>query len=167
MRNSFVALIFLFLVIPSIAYGNQYLIQVDFRSAELKVLNDEGVIVALYPVALPKKIPKLPQKGQVLRVERNPYWAPTKLTRIAYFRKTGTELPPLVRSGDRRNAMGKVKIYIKWEGKNIDKNVRIHGTNEPRSIGRRVSRGCIRMRNEDIENLARIIDGKKTAVLFS
>lgn len=31
----------------------------------------------------------------------------------------------------------------------------IHGTNRPDSIGRMVSRGCIRMYNQDVEDLAR------------
>ena len=34
----------------------------------------------------------------------------------------------------------------------------IHGTNNPRSIGTSVSHGCIRMRNEDIETLFRIVE---------
>jgi len=33
----------------------------------------------------------------------------------------------------------------------------IHGTDDPSSIGRAVSRGCIRMFNEDVEELARIV----------
>lgn len=33
----------------------------------------------------------------------------------------------------------------------------IHGTNDPSSIGKAVSRGCIRMYNHDVEELARII----------
>lgn len=33
----------------------------------------------------------------------------------------------------------------------------IHGTNNPSSIGHSVSRGCIRMHNKDVEELARII----------
>lgn len=31
----------------------------------------------------------------------------------------------------------------------------IHGTNRPSSIGKRISRGCIRMFNKDVEDLAR------------
>ncbi|MBA4493863.1 L,D-transpeptidase [Paenactinomyces guangxiensis] len=31
----------------------------------------------------------------------------------------------------------------------------IHGTNRPSSIGKMVSRGCIRMHNRDVEDLAR------------
>lgn len=33
------------------------------------------------------------------------------------------------------------------------KSYGIHGTNNPRSIGRRASHGCIRMRNSDVEEL--------------
>lgn len=33
----------------------------------------------------------------------------------------------------------------------------IHGTNDPSSIGKRVSSGCVRMRNEDIEKLAAML----------
>jgi lipoprotein-anchoring transpeptidase ErfK/SrfK len=34
----------------------------------------------------------------------------------------------------------------------------IHGTNDPASsIGRRVSHGCVRLRNEDIESLVRLL----------
>ena len=33
----------------------------------------------------------------------------------------------------------------------------LHGTNDPASIGKRMSHGCIRMRNADIEHLARIL----------
>ncbi|MBM7553782.1 lipoprotein-anchoring transpeptidase ErfK/SrfK [Thalassobacillus pellis] len=33
----------------------------------------------------------------------------------------------------------------------------IHGTNDPSSIGKSVSRGCIRMHNKDVEELARTI----------
>lgn len=33
----------------------------------------------------------------------------------------------------------------------------IHGTNDPSSIGQAVSRGCVRMYNEDVEELASIV----------
>ncbi|RKL67688.1 L,D-transpeptidase [Salipaludibacillus neizhouensis] len=37
------------------------------------------------------------------------------------------------------------------------KHYGIHGTNDPSSIGKAVSRGCIRMYNEDVEELASTI----------
>jgi lipoprotein-anchoring transpeptidase ErfK/SrfK len=33
----------------------------------------------------------------------------------------------------------------------------IHGTNNPSSIGKYVSRGCVRMYNRDVETLARLV----------
>jgi lipoprotein-anchoring transpeptidase ErfK/SrfK len=43
---------------------------------------------------------------------------------------------------------------------------RIHGTNDPTSIGKRVSSGCIRLRNEDVEDLyQRVNIGTKVVVL--
>lgn len=37
--------------------------------------------------------------------------------------------------------------------------VAIHGTSKPELIGQRVSHGCIRMRNDDIQSLARVVRG--------
>ncbi len=39
-----------------------------------------------------------------------------------------------------------------WEG------IGIHGTDEPDSVGRKSSRGCIRMRNEDLLRLAEAVE---------
>lgn len=144
----------------------EYLIRVDFREARL-YLYDDGREVGNFPVALPMVNPKLPIIGIVERVEENPYWAPTKATREYYFKKSGVELPKLIRPGDPRNAMGKRKIRIAFDDAHVNQTIRIHGTNQEESIGRRVSRGCIRMRNDDIKKLSEIIRGKKTVVVFS
>ncbi|WP_406856521.1 L,D-transpeptidase [Alsobacter sp. KACC 23698] len=43
---------------------------------------------------------------------------------------------------------------------------RIHGTNEPNTIGQNVSSGCIRLRNEDVEDLySRVRVGTKVIVI--
>lgn len=34
----------------------------------------------------------------------------------------------------------------------------IHGTNRPESIGKRVSHGCVRMHNQDVMELQRLVD---------
>jgi len=41
-----------------------------------------------------------------------------------------------------------------WTGGGI---IGLHGTNDPSSIGKRMSHGCIRMQNRDIEHLAKIL----------
>ena len=47
-----------------------------------------------------------------------------------------------------------------------DTEFRIHGTNKPDTIGKRVSSGCIRLTNEDVEDLyERVKVGAKVIVL--
>ena len=49
------------------------------------------------------------------------------------------------------NPLGARALYL-WQG-NKDTLFRIHGTNEPETIGRSVSSGCIRMLNQDVIDL--------------
>lgn len=55
-----------------------------------------------------------------------------------------------VKGGDKKNPLG-----YRWLGLNIGKKdwYGIHGNNNPYSIGRNVSRGCVRMLNPDVEEL--------------
>ena len=53
--------------------------------------------------------------------------------------------------GGPANPLGARALYL-WQGK-VDTLYRIHGTNEPDSIGHDVSSGCIRMRNESAVDL--------------
>jgi len=64
------------------------------------------------------------------------------------------------------NAMGSAKIVIEFFGKNIEPTVRIHGTNKPRSIGKKESSGCIRMLNENIIEGTSLIRKKEVLVSF-
>jgi lipoprotein-anchoring transpeptidase ErfK/SrfK len=66
--------------------------------------------------------------------------------------------------GGRRNPLGSRAIYLYHDGQ--DTMYRIHGTNEPWTIGRAVSNGCIRMVNEHVEDLyERVPVGTKVVVL--
>jgi lipoprotein-anchoring transpeptidase ErfK/SrfK len=63
------------------------------------------------------------------------------------------------------NPLGARALYLYKEGR--DTIYRIHGTNEPWSIGMNISSGCIRMRNPDIEDLyARAPVGTKVIVIM-
>jgi lipoprotein-anchoring transpeptidase ErfK/SrfK len=59
----------------------------------------------------------------------------------------GAGLPAVIPGGP-GNPMGTRAIYIDAPGL-----IRIHGTTDPESIGRYASHGCIRMRNEEVEDL--------------
>ena len=74
-----------------------------------------------------------------------PDWSPTA-TMVSLNRN----LPRHMKSG-LDNPLGARALYL-YQG-NRDILFRIHGTNEPWSIGEQVSSGCIRMLNEDIVDL--------------
>jgi lipoprotein-anchoring transpeptidase ErfK/SrfK len=60
------------------------------------------------------------------------------------------ELPNFM-AGGAKNPLGARAIYL---GSTI---YRIHGTNEPKSIGRAASSGCIRMLNDDVSELYQFV----------
>jgi lipoprotein-anchoring transpeptidase ErfK/SrfK len=53
--------------------------------------------------------------------------------------------------GGAGNPLGPRALYLYDNGR--DTMFRIHGTNEPWSIGEQMSSGCVRMLNEDIVDL--------------
>jgi lipoprotein-anchoring transpeptidase ErfK/SrfK len=67
---------------------------------------------------------------------------------------------PRFMAGGPGNPMGARALYL---GKTV---YRIHGTNQPSTIGQFVSSGCIRLLNEDVEDLySRVKVGSKVVVL--
>jgi len=67
-------------------------------------------------------------------------------------------------AGGLQNPLGARALYL-YQGKK-DTLFRIHGTNEPWSIGKAVSSGCIRMLNQDVIDLyARVPIGTQVTVL--
>lgn len=84
-------------------------------------------------------------KAVVGRKAKWPGWTPT-----ANMRKRNPNLP-VHQEGGPSNPLGARALYLYQNGK--DTLYRIHGTNEPGSIGRAASSGCIRMLNEDVFEL--------------
>ena len=88
----------------------------------------------------------------VARIARRaewPDWYPPP-EMIARAAKQNQFLPFSIEGGP-FNPLGARALYL-YQGSR-DTMVRIHGTNEPKSVGRSVSSGCIRMRNEDVIDL--------------
>jgi lipoprotein-anchoring transpeptidase ErfK/SrfK len=96
-----------------------------------------------------------------------PDWYPTEdiLQRKPEIRRYMVQLQSGIgMHGGPDNPLGARALYL-WQGK-IDTLYRIHGTNEPDSIGRDVSSGCIRMWNESVVDLYnRATIGTKVVVL--
>jgi lipoprotein-anchoring transpeptidase ErfK/SrfK len=73
------------------------------------------------------------------------------------------ELPAHM-DGSMENPLGARALYLFQDKK--DTLFRIHGTNEPDSIGKAVSSGCIRMLNSDVMDLyQRVAKGTRVVVL--
>ncbi|WP_208979097.1 L,D-transpeptidase [Stappia stellulata] len=97
-------------------------------------------------------------KEKVTRKAKWPSWTPPQ-EMIVRERKKGRNLPRFMPGGP-KNPMGARALYLG------STEYRIHGTNEDWSIGRAVSSGCIRMLNEDVEDLYnRVAVGARVTVL--
>ena len=90
-----------------------------------------------------------------------PRWTPTdnmiKRNPKQYARNAGGV------DGGPHNPMGARALYMHQNG--VDTYYRVHGTNDPSSIGKAVSAGCIRLLNQDIIDLYnRVKPGAKIVV---
>ncbi len=91
-----------------------------------------------------------------------PGWTPPAAM-IARERKKGRILPAHMKGGP-ANPLGARALYLYRGGR--DSMFRIHGTNQPWTIGQNMSSGCIRMMNEDVEHLySRVPRGSKVVVI--
>ena len=96
--------------------------------------------------------------ARVGRKSEWPRWIPPK-----EMLKRRPDLPEEMYGG-LENPLGARALYL-FQG-NKDTLFRIHGTNEPDSIGKAVSSGCIRMMNADVIDLyKRVVVGTKVVVL--
>jgi lipoprotein-anchoring transpeptidase ErfK/SrfK len=102
-----------------------------------------------YPVGVGKQGFAWSGTAQVGRRAEWPQWHPPKdmIDRAA----ASSRFLPYSLEGGKLNPLGARALYLYQAGR--DTLYRIHGTNEPRSVGRSVSSGCIRMLNEDVIDL--------------
>lgn len=107
-----------------------------------------------YPVGTAKKGFEWSGTNKVSLKKEWPDWRPPTAMRA---RKP--ELPAFMEGGV-KNPLGARAIYL---GSTI---YRIHGTNEPTSIGKAVSSGCIRMLNEDVSELYKFVKQGATVTVL-
>lgn len=114
---------------------------VSFGDRRLYYVTRKGQAIS-YPIAIPKHEARWAGNSVVSSKRVNPSWTPT-----GQMRRENPTLPSYVPGGHPRNPMGVRALYL---GGSL---YRIHGTDAPWQIGQEVSKGCIRMFNEDVVDL--------------
>ena len=100
--------------------------------------------------------------GTIARKAKWPRWTPTRNMIRREPEKYARYADGL--AGGPNNPLGARALYLYRNGR--DTYYRIHGTNQPRSIGRAVSSGCIRMLNAHVADLYnRVPIGTRVVVL--
>ncbi len=123
---------------PQFATGE---IVVSFGDRRLYYVTKSGEAIS-YPIATPRDEDRWQGLTTVSDKKPNPSWTPTPAM-IA----ENPRLPRWVPGGHPMNPLGVRALYLG------DSTYRIHGTDAPWTIGTAISKGCIRMYNEDVLDL--------------
>jgi len=132
-------------IVPQEIKDKEWFIVIN-KDKKILTVYKYGEIYKKYPVALGKSSSPTPDhKFTIINKLVNPYWG-----------GMGGKYKP-VKGGDPKNPLGK-----RWLGLSTEKyrGYGIHGNSDPFSIGKYISAGCIRMINEDVEELFEYIPVK-------
>jgi hypothetical protein len=128
---------------------------VSFTDRRLYFVSRPGEAVA-YPIAIPREQSRWQGLTSVTQKRENPSWTPTPT-----MRAENPRLPNWVPGGHPMNPLGVRALYLGSSA------YRIHGTDAPWTIGSAVSKGCIRMYNQDVVDLyPRVRVGAKVMVTW-
>jgi lipoprotein-anchoring transpeptidase ErfK/SrfK len=128
---------------------------VSFGDRRLYFITAPGQATS-YPIAVPREQSRWEGVTSVSNKRINPSWTPTP-----EMIKENPRLPRWVPGGHPMNPLGVRAMYL---GSSM---YRIHGTDAPWTIGTDVSKGCIRMYNQDVEDLyPRANIGAKVTVTY-
>ena len=121
-------------------------------SSEQKFIN-----IKSYKVSTAKTNIKKPLGvGNITAISLEPSWYPTQKI-LRAFRQKGINLPSTVPFGHKLNYMGSAKINLSHRV-NGNEVYRIHGTLNEDTIGTNESSGCIRMKNNEVVELASLLN---------
>ncbi len=112
---------------------------VNVPSREVTIYSEETVC-RRYPVGVGSTRYKTPIGGQrfLSRIIWNPWWLPPD----SAWAKNSKKTPP-----GPYNPLGKAKMPL-------GNAILLHGTNKPHTVGQTRSHGCLRMKNQDVTELA-------------
>lgn len=128
---------------------------VSFGDRRLYWIQQPGQAIS-YPIAVPREQSRWQGVTNVSMKRENPSWVPT-----AEMIAENPKLPSYVPGGHPLNPLGVRALYLG------SSTYRIHGTDAPWTIGQAVSKGCIRMYNEDVLDLyPRVPTGTRVTVTW-
>lgn len=128
----------------SVSFSSQYRpgqVIVSFGDRRLYLVTKPGQAIS-YPIAVPRTQSRWQGTTFVSDKRINPSWTPTP-----EMRRENPRLPNWVPGGHPMNPLGVRAMYLGSSA------YRIHGTDAPWTIGQAVSKGCVRMTNEDVLDL--------------
>lgn len=135
-------------------------IVIDTKGPFLYFVESEGMATR-YGIAVGREGFGWTGQGTIARTARWPTWTPPPemISRDPALKKWAGGMP-----GGADNPLGARALYIYFGG--ADSGFRIHGTNQPKSIGWAASSGCFRMLNQDVIDLYERVDrGARVVVL--
>ncbi len=136
---------------------------VDSDNRHLYHVIEQGLAVR-YGVGVGREGFEWSGRAKIGRKSKWPWWFPPKemVERDPMARPFANGMP-----GGPENPLGARALYL-FDDHNKDTLFRIHGTNQPTSIGKAMSSGCIRMLNQDVAELyLRCPIGTRVVVLSS
>jgi lipoprotein-anchoring transpeptidase ErfK/SrfK len=141
-----------------VTFNSQYKngqIIVSFGDRRLYHITSAGRAMS-YPIAIPREQSRWQGNTVVSNKRENPDWRPTP-----EMLRENPKLPSWVPGGHPMNPLGVRALYLG------SSTYRIHGTDAPWTIGQNVSKGCIRMFNEDVMHLyPKVPTGTKVVVTW-
>jgi len=136
-------------------------IVIDTKSRYLYLVESSGT-ARRYAIAVGREGLEFKGKATVGDKQEWPRWIPTQDMQKREPKKYGQYKDGM--NGGPDNPLGARAIYL-YQGKS-DTHIRIHGTNQPQTIGTNSSNGCFRMVNDHVIDLyGRIKKGAEVVVL--
>lgn len=108
-------------------------------------------------ISIPDRKLAVMESGRVVKVYSTAVGAPKTPSPTGSFTIINSIEDPTWYTKGRTVPPGKSNpLGTRWMGLSL-KGYGIHGTNNPSSIGRNASHGCIRMKNQDVEELFKVV----------
>lgn len=134
--------------------------------AEAMAQDKQGQAARRVVVSIPDRKLAVMEAGKVVKIYETAVGAPKSPSPTGSFKVIRLVVDPVWSSHGKTVQPGRSNpVGTRWIGLSI-KGYGIHGTNQPASIGKNASHGCIRLRNRDVEELYTLLSVGDTVDLF-